>query len=40
MVFDLASIAHSVTADCGAGHRGAVMLFSIVMVLVVKTGVG
>jgi hypothetical protein len=28
MVFDSASIAHSITADCGAGHRGAAMLFS------------
>jgi hypothetical protein len=33
MVFDPASIAHSVTADCGAGHRGAVMLFSIATVV-------
>jgi hypothetical protein len=37
---DPASIAHSITAVCGAGRRGAVMLFSIAMVLVVKTGVG
>jgi hypothetical protein len=32
MVFDPASIAQSITADCGAGHRGAVMLFSIATV--------
>jgi hypothetical protein len=29
MVFDPASIAQSITADCRAGHEGAVMLFNI-----------
>jgi hypothetical protein len=37
MVFDPASIAQSITADCGAGHRGAVMLFSIATVVTVSS---
>jgi hypothetical protein len=37
MVFDSASIAQSITADCGAGHRGAVMLFSIATVVTVSS---
>jgi hypothetical protein len=32
-----ASIAHRITADCGAGHRGAVMLFSIATVVTVSS---
>ena len=37
MVLDPASIAQSITADCGAGHRGAVMLFNIATVVTVSS---